>query len=81
MNTSFRPLVMMKLNLEPEAKRPTTRPIMLFSLPSVVMSLSRADLGWQNFMTLLAGNLDLAMYYMDKLTDSVPEQLKKWLRR
>mgnify|MGYP000937371718 CR=1 FL=1 len=37
------------------------------------------DFGYQNFMTMLAGNPDLALYYMDKLADSVIAQLERWL--
>ena len=64
-----------------EAKRlhDETDYAILASFGGNVFEQGQFDFGWQNFMTLLAGDPDLAMYYMDKLTDSVIEQLKKWL--
>ena len=67
--------------LSREAKRlhDETDYAILASFGGNIFEAGQFDFGWANFMALLAGNPDLAMYYMDKLADSHIEQLKKWL--
>lgn len=67
--------------LEREAKRlyQETDYAILASFGGNIYEQGHFDFGFENFMTLLAGNPELATYYMDKLADSWIEQLRKWL--
>jgi len=67
--------------LSREAKRlhDETDYAILASFGGNIFEAGQFDFGWANFMALLAGNPDLAMYYMDKLADRLgmdPAQLR-----
>lgn len=67
--------------LKREAKRlhDQTDYAILASFGGNIYEQGQSDFGYQNFLTLLAVDRELAEYYMDRLADNWIEQLKKWL--
>lgn len=67
--------------LHREAKRlhDETDYAILASFGGNIYEQGHSDFGYENFMTLLVADPDLATYYMDKLADNWIRQLEKWL--
>lgn len=67
------------LRLEARRLHDETDYAILASFGGNIYEQGHLDFGFQNFLTLLAADRELAEYYMDKLADNWIEQLKKWL--